>query len=111
MVLKNLTTGKIITTELKEAKSFSDQFFGLLKKSNPRYLLFKTRFGIHTFFMKVPIDVLILDNKGKVVAIKKSLKPNRIFFWNPKFCKIIELPEKTIFVTKIKIGDFIHLKD
>jgi uncharacterized protein len=104
MILKNLTTRKIITHELKEAKSLSDRFLGLLKKSNPRFLLFKTRFGIHTFFLKEPIDVVILDEDLKVVKLKENLKPNRLFLWNPIYSLIIEVP-KGYTQGKIKIQD------
>lgn len=96
MTLKNKTTGKIITKDLKIAKSFLDRFLGLLIKSNPRFLLFKTRFGIHTFFLKEPIDVLVLDKNMRVVTFKPNLKPNRLFFWNPTHNTLIELPEGII---------------
>ena len=96
MILKNLTTGKIICNDLKIAQSFIDRLFGLLIKSNPRNMLFKTRFGIHTFLLKEPIDVIVLDNNFKVVKIKENLRPNRLFFWNPKYNRVIELSSNTI---------------
>lgn len=60
------------------------------KKAETVYL--ETRWGIHTFFMKFPIDVMVLDNKNKVVKIKRELKPWRLFLWNPKYYKVVELP-------------------
>jgi len=94
MVLKNLTTGKTITSDLKEAKSFTDLLFGILKPSNPAFMLFRTRFGIHTFFIPKPISVLVLDKDNRVVQVKNGLKPNRVFFWNPIYSVIIEAPLK-----------------
>lgn len=93
MILLNKTTGKIICKDLKIASSILDRMLGLLIKSNPRSMLFKTRFGIHTFFLNEPIDVIILDNNFKVVKINQNLKPNRVFFWNPVYPYIIELPQ------------------
>lgn len=110
MILKNLTTGKIICQDLKVAESFIDRMFGLLIKSNPRNMLFKTRFGIHTFFLKEPIDLAVLDNDFKVVKIKKNLKPNRLFFWNPKYKLLLELPRNTL-TLKVKIADFLRIID
>ena len=104
MTIKNLTTNKIISKDGKFAKSFLDRGLGLLIKSNPRTLVFKTRFGIYTFFLKQPIDVVILDKNLKVVKLKENLKPNKLFFWNPKYFWINEFPKKTI-NSKIKIGN------
>jgi len=102
MILKSLTTGKIICKDLKIARSFIDRMFGLLIKTNPRNMLFKTRFGIHTFFLKEPVDVIVLNQDFKVVTLKKNLKPNRFFFWNPGYFNVLELPTGTISKFKIE---------
>lgn len=81
-----------IIKKTKQAKSIKDYTFGLLLEENRNGLLIKTRFGIHTFFMKFPIDVYVLDKNLKVVKVKKNLKPNRMFFWNPKYNMVVELP-------------------
>ena len=73
MQLINETKKIVLVTDLKKAISFSDRLFGLRKKSNPRSLLFKTRFGIHTFLLKESIDVLILSQRYQVVKIKEGL--------------------------------------
>lgn len=105
MILKNLTTGTILTNDLKQIKSFSDFALGLLKKSNPRALLFKTHFGIHTFFLKDEIDIIILDKNNRVAKLKTGLKPNRLFFWNPGYFLAIELPKDTIKTSQTKLND------
>lgn len=64
--------------------------------SQPQATLFYTRFGIHTFGMNYPIDVVILDNKAIVQKIKENLQPNRFFFWNPLYKTVLELPEDTV---------------
>ena len=66
--------------------------------------MFKTRFGIHTFFIKEPIDVIVLDDNFKVVKLA-TVKPNNIFFWHPRFSKVLEFPQSTIKKTKTQIGD------
>lgn len=102
MILKIKSSGKIICKDLKEAKSLSDQLFGLIIKSNPRYMLFKTRFGIHTFFLKEPIDVLVLDKDYKIMHLRENVKPNSLVFWNPRYFNILELPKGTILKNKIR---------
>lgn len=104
MTLKNLTRGTMLTKNLKEAKTLSDKLLGLHKKTNPRSLLLKTRFGIHTFFLKEPIDVIVLDNKNKVVKAQ-TVKPNSIFTYNPKHQITVELPKGSIAKSKTHLGD------
>ncbi len=70
-------------------------------------IFFQTRFGIHTFGIKEPIDIFVLDNKLNVVKIKKELKPQRFFFWNIKYNNILEI--NSDIKENLKIGDTIHL--
>lgn len=78
---------------------------GLIGKKKPEAITFQTRFGIHTFGVRFGIDVLILDSKYKVVVLKKSLNPNSLFLWNPKYSTVVELPEGSIEKSKTKLGD------
>ena len=102
MVIKNKTTGKILATDAIKAETYFQKTFGLIF-SKPKTMIFRTRFGIHTFFMRYPIDVLVLDKENKVAAIKENLKPNRIFLWNIKHEILIEFPPETL--PQTKIGD------
>ena len=61
---------------IKHASGLIDSTLGMLLPRNSKGIVLKTRFGIHTFFMKEPIDVLILDNQNKIVRMKISIKPN-----------------------------------
>lgn len=89
---------------VKEATNLREKIQGLIGKDKSYTLMLKTRFGIHTFGLKFPIDVLILNNENKVVSIRKNLKPNRIFLWNPIYKKVIELPFGTIKKKVIKMN-------
>lgn len=110
MVIINLTNKKMITDSAVSADSYSQMLFGLILEKIPKTMVFRTHFGIHTFFMKYAIDVMVLNRNNKVVCLKKKLKPNRIYFWNPKYSKIIELPEGTIDKASIQYGDHIKIK-
>lgn len=96
--------------EVKELKTWKEKTFGLINKEKAEAVFFKTRFGIHTFGLKFPIDVIILDNDQKVVKISEKLRPNRIFFWLPVFDKVLELPGGEIKKENIKIGDILKIK-
>lgn len=91
-------------------KNFLDKSIGLLNAEQVNSVYFKTRFGIHTFGMKFPIDVIILDKNNNVVKLAENLKSNKIFLWNPRFNKVIELPKGEIKNNKIKLGDRIKLE-
>lgn len=94
----------MIKLSVKEATNLKDRIMGLIGKEKSFPLMIKTHFGIHTFGVKFPIDVLILNSENKVVSIKKNLKPNRIFLWNPLYEKVLELPSGTIEKKMIKIN-------
>ena len=100
----------MITLFVKTATNLKEKIQGLIGKDKPQALMIRTRFGLHTFGLKFPIDVAILNKDNKVVAIKKNLVPNKIFVWNPKYGKVIELPSGTIEKKKIKINDSIGVR-
>jgi uncharacterized protein len=89
---------------VKAAKNMKEKVQGLIGKDRPFALMIKTRFGIHTFGVKFPIDILILNNENKIISIRENLKPNRIFLWNPKYERVVELPQGTIKKNRIKIN-------
>ncbi|SRR5258706_3983054 len=105
MKLINATKRKTLTINLKETTSFWDKIFGLIDKRNPRALLFKTRFGLHTFFLTTPIDLLVLDKKFRVVKIESHFSAYRFFFYNPIYQLVIELPAGTLKKTQTTIND------
>lgn len=90
------------------AQTFFEKSKGLLGAEKPYPLFFQTRWGIHTFGMRFPIDVVILTNDNTIFAIKQNLQPNRFFFWNPFYRNVLELPVGTIQTERIKIGGKIH---
>lgn len=83
---------------------------GLLGTKKANSIYFQTRFGIHTFGMHYPIDVVILDNQYCVRVTKQKLKPNTFFFWNPLFQHVIELPEGAVTKLKIEKNQKLHLQ-
>lgn len=93
----------VVIISVKEARNFKEKIQGLIGKDKPQALLIRTHFGIHTFGLKFPIDVLILNKENKVVAMKKNIQPKKIFFWNPIYEKVLELPLGTIEKKRIEM--------
>ncbi|HSW96989.1 MAG TPA: DUF192 domain-containing protein [Candidatus Saccharimonadales bacterium] len=99
----------MISLQVKKTQTNLEKIVGLIGKKQSYPLLIETRFGIHTFGVRFPIDVVILDKKFHVRDLYVSMKPNRIFLWNPLFPYVIELPKGTIATKKIKKGEKVKL--
>jgi uncharacterized membrane protein (UPF0127 family) len=100
----------MIKVKVRLCSSITNRTFGQIGKKEPEALMFLTRFGIHTFGIKFPLDILVLDSNNVVVKLKKSLNPNRVFFWPLKFDKVLELPGGYIGGKNINIGSKISLE-
>ncbi len=109
MTIINKTRRIILADNFIIPHSLLDKSLGLLKYKTPTAMLLKTHFGIHTFGMHYPIDILILDKKNRVIVMKENLQPNRVFLWNFKYETVLELPPGTIEKTETEIEDKILL--
>ena len=96
--------------KVKFFNSYKERLLGLIPYKKAFPILFITRFGIHTFGMKFPIDVLVLNENYHVVKIAENLKPGNFFFWQFKYNKVLELPSGFIRSHKIKLEDKLSLK-
>lgn len=97
----------MISIKVKILNSFWDKSVGLIG-ADPIYpVYFTTRWGVHTFGMSHAIDILVLDDRFRVVKFKSNMKPNSLFFWNPKFQNVLELPAGKY---EYKLGQLILLK-
>jgi len=90
-----------------------EKIFGLMFKSrkNAKALLFEfnkpVRLRIHSFFVFFPFVAVWLDNKDKIIKIKK-IKPF-VFSEYPgkSFSKLLEIPLNGTYLKKVKllVGD------
>lgn len=96
---------------VRKAQSLEDRTRGLIGQSEIEPLWLETRFGIHTFGMRQPIDVMVLDMNNSVRVLKKGLKPNRVFIWNPQFKRVVELPSGYVQKKSIRLGEKIELTE
>lgn len=95
---------------LKIANSFWLKFRGFMFKKNIDYaLLFRNCNGIHTFFMKEKIDVILTDKDNNILYLYPSLNKNKIILPKKNVYNTYELPCGSIkdlkINTKIKIRD------
>jgi uncharacterized membrane protein (UPF0127 family) len=95
--------------KIQRLTSLPEKLLGLSFKENIQPVYFETRFGIHTFFVKKAIDVVICDDDFIVRKIVRSMKPWKVLIWNPKYKKVLELPTNYKKYSKITIGDKIDI--
>jgi uncharacterized membrane protein (UPF0127 family) len=81
--LWNIDRGVSVATRVRLARNSFERRKGLLSVSEldcEAGLLIDPSEAIHTFGMKMPIDVLFLDRKHRVRKIALGLAPNRVCF-------------------------------
>jgi len=66
---------------------------------------------VHMFGMKFPIDVAFVGEDGRVLALQRGLRPNRLS--RPVFRAegVLELPEGRLRETGTEVGDRIEFRD
>jgi len=107
----NITKNRLVADNAKEPSSPLSEAIGLIGARKASAYILKTRFGIHTFGLLFPIDVLILDKENKVGVLKENLKPLRIFMWRPHLNTVLELPQGTIKKSSTEIGDKLSINE
>ncbi|HEX3374584.1 MAG TPA: DUF192 domain-containing protein [Edaphobacter sp.] len=72
-------------------------------------LLIRPSNGVHTFWMRFSIDVLLLDREYRVLAAYGNLRAFRLTAINWKASSALELPSGTIAATNTQLGDQLQL--
>ena len=103
--------GVMLSENIREAKTYAEKKQGLLGSNGKTGLFMKTRWGVHTFGMKFPIDVIVLNKQNKVIRYKRNMKPNRVFFWNPVYNKVVEIPTALMPQGIVCIGDELEISN
>jgi uncharacterized protein len=107
MKARNATSGKELAGNLAVAATPFARAKGLLGRtahSRGEGLLLKPCKGVHSFFMKFPIDVVFLDRNNLVVAVEQ-LRPQRITSIFLRSACAIELPAGTVAQSGTVIGN------
>src|SRR4051812_16774374 len=78
-------TGSVVATAITDASGPWTSFKGLmLRKDLPdgHGMMFRPARGIHTQFMRFPIDLIFLDKSNRVVKVRSAMAPWRFDFTN-----------------------------
>ncbi|HEY7030773.1 MAG TPA: DUF192 domain-containing protein [Thermomicrobiales bacterium] len=99
-------TNTLVARMVEEATGRWRSFRGLmLTKHLPseRGLLIRPARGIHTHFMRFPIDLIFLDERNRVVKIRSSMPPWRIA--PARAAAVIEVAAGLADAAGVRIGD------
>jgi uncharacterized protein len=112
MKIVNKTRNCVLAEQAQIADSFLARAKGLLGRDSlptGQALVITSCRGIHTYFMRFPIDVLFVDKKSHVVGMVHTIEPNKTspYFWKASFC--IEFPAKTLKPSGTDLDDFIEI--
>jgi uncharacterized membrane protein (UPF0127 family) len=106
----NRTRDQLLADRAELARSFWARGRGLMGRAALPVgyaLIIYPESSIHTFFMRISIDVLFVGRDGRVVALREAMPPNRPFAgvapWRGLY--VIELPAGVIAATSSAVGD------
>ena len=106
----NRTRGQVLAERGELARSFWARARGLMGRAalpSGYALIIYPEWSIHTFFMRVPIDVLFVDRADQVVGLRAAMPA-----WRPfagvapsRGRYVIEMPAGVIDATGTEVGD------
>ena len=105
--LRNVTRGTVLGEAIDIADTSAKRTTGLLKHSELRAgegLWIVPCEGVHTFFMKFPLDLVYIDKKNVVRKVVRDVRP-----WRASCClmadSVVELPVGAIGASGTQKGD------
>ncbi|NBT58960.1 DUF192 domain-containing protein [bacterium] len=92
----------------KVANTFFSRFIGLMGKSfvaDDNAIIFPRCNSIHTFFMRIPIDIIFVSESGKVVRVFSQFRPWKLLLPVKGAVHSIEVSSQGADRNGIRIGD------
>jgi uncharacterized membrane protein (UPF0127 family) len=108
MRIRNRTRNTLLGTRVAQADSWWSRLRGFIGRDEPRQgegLLLVNCNAIHTWWMRFDLDVLFLDNRGRVLKMHRSLRPWRMTRRVRGAHYVLEVPSGTIDMSGTQVGD------
>ena len=105
-MIRNQTQDTVVAKRARVAKSILWRMRGMIGRRFDDFdaLVFEHNNSIHMFCMRMPLDVIFLDRKNRVVGLREGLKPWRMAMkWGAS--TVAEMPVGAISKSKTVIGD------
>ena len=112
LVARNLDTGSIVADRVDVADTRATRAVGLLSRTGlepGEGLWIVPSRGVHTCWMRFPIDVIALDESGVIIDRVAHLKPWRIRLPRRGTAGVLELRAGTLDQSGTRIGHRIEL--
>ena len=112
MILFNATKNTVLSNRCHFANTVLKRMVGLLNRrkfADGEGLLLDRCYGVHTFGMRFPIDVLFLDKDLRVIRAVRSLPPYRTCVVR-KAVYVLELPVGALQTCRTEQGDQIQIR-
>ena len=96
--LEVASTRRVLATNIEIARTFGDRLRGLIGRmplEEGEAMLFERAKQVHTFGMRVPLDVVFCDREWNVVHVVKEMAPRRVSRFVRSAYFVIELPPGT----------------
>jgi uncharacterized membrane protein (UPF0127 family) len=107
MRLVRANGGDILAADVREARTIRDRMQGLMgKRTMPGDgLLIEPADSIHTFFMRMPIDLIFLAAEGTILKLCPGVHPWRIRLAPRGAASVLEMSAGFIRRTRLAPGD------
>lgn len=112
LIARNLDTGAVVADKVAVADTHATRAVGLLNRTGldpGEALWIVPSRGVHTCWMRFPIDVIALDEQGVVIDRVTELKPWRIRLPRRGTAGVLELPAGALDATGTRVGHRIEL--
>jgi uncharacterized membrane protein (UPF0127 family) len=113
MQVENRTRCAVLANNVEVADNLITRFLGLMgRRALPegQGLVIRPCSGVHTMFMRFPIDVLYVDRENRIVWIDAIMCPWRLGRIVRRSHYVVELPAGTAARTGTEVGDEIVLQ-
>jgi uncharacterized membrane protein (UPF0127 family) len=90
MEIRVASSGAAVASDVRWARSTVDRARGLIGETSMSpgaAMVFEPAHQIHTFGMKIPLDIVFCDAKWKVLHVVRTMPPRRItkIVWRARF--------------------------
>ena len=114
-VVINKTRGICLASEAEVAGTILKRMKGLIGRTGREFssgcgLWIVPCNGIHTFGMRIPIDVAYLDSKNRILKLCHRLAPFRVASLVFRARSVLELPAGTLAQTQTEVGDILEIR-
>ncbi|HXW05808.1 MAG TPA: DUF192 domain-containing protein [Vicinamibacterales bacterium] len=113
LIARNVDTGSVLADAVAVADTRATRAVGLLNRSHlepGEGLWIVPSRGVHTWWMRFPIDIVALDEQGVVIDRVANLKPWRIRLPRRGTAGVLELPVGALSRSGTDLGHRIALE-